>query len=130
MNSKMLAGAVAVVLLIVAIPLVQQAFFAKKPEPPSEKPELKAPPEEPPPQPRMVTAEEYNELLTGMTYWQVVDIIGDESDESSSEYHPGVEGYTHPSLTVWHEWRNEDGSFVRLGFVSDKLRKITQEGLK
>ena len=83
--------------------------------------EAPAPPE--PPAPSPVTGEMVEKLLYGMTYENVMERFGRESDETETEYEQGTPGYTSPSVTVWHRWDNPDGSAARVGFVHQKLER-------
>ena len=83
--------------------------------------EAPAPPE--PPAPSPVTGEMVEKLLYGMTYENVMERFGRESDETETEYEQGTPGYTSPSVTVWHRWDNPDGSAARVGFVNQKLER-------
>ena len=84
-------------------------------------PESPAPPE--PSAPAPVSREMVDKLLYGMTYENVMERFGRESDETETEYDQGTPGYTSPSVTVWHRWDNPDGSAVRVGFVNHKLER-------
>ncbi|NLV42809.1 MAG: hypothetical protein GXY15_16480 [Candidatus Hydrogenedentes bacterium] len=84
-------------------------------------PEAPEPPE--PPAPAPVTGEMVDKLLYGMTYENVMERFGRESDETETEYEQGTPGYTSPSVTVWHRWDNPDGSAARVGFVNQKLER-------
>jgi len=83
----------------------------------------------PAPEP-LITLAEFEALRTDMTYGQVVDIIGEVETDARSEYDRGVPGYTEPVLTAWYTWSNSDGSSATLGFISNKLAKKMQDGLK
>ncbi len=82
---------------------------------------------EPPPRP-VVTQEMVEKLLYGMTYEQVAEKFGGESDDMGSEYDRGTAGYTSPTVTVFHVWKNPDGSRARVGFVNGKLESKTYLG--
>lgn len=97
----------------------------------------KQPPPPPPPPPAepdvelhpVFTQGEFDEILYGMTYPQVVDVLGAESSRQESTYHKGDSEYVHPSLTAWYYWDNEDGSYIKLGFVEKKLTDKESENL-
>ena len=80
------------------------------------------PPEAPPAKP-VVDAAVLDKLLYGMTYDQVVALVGTEADDSESQYERDKTGYTGPMLTVWKTWVNPDGSKLRVGFVESKLEQ-------
>ena len=77
---------------------------------------------EPPPKP-VIDAAILDKLLYGMTYEQVVAVVGVEADETESQYERDKTGYTGPTLTVWKTWVNPDGSKLRAGFVESKLEQ-------
>lgn len=84
-------------------------------------PESAEPPE--PPAPAPISREMVDKLLYGMTYENVMERFGRESDETETEYDQGTPGYTSPSVTVWHRWDNPDGSAARVGLVNHKLER-------
>lgn len=94
--------------------------------PPHPTPEPAPEPEEQP----LITWEEFQALRAGMTYNEALDIVGELETGTKQVYDEGVPGYTRPSMTVWYTWKNPDGSYGRLAFISDKLRRKEQEGLK
>jgi hypothetical protein len=81
------------------------------------------PPEPEPPAKPVFDATVLDKLLYGMTYEQVVDIVGTDADESESQLERDKTGYTGPTLTVWKTWVNPDGSKLRVGFVESKLEQ-------
>ena len=100
---------------------------APPPPAPPAAPEATAPPATeapaPPEPPAPVTGEMVEKLLYGMTYENVMERFGRESDETETEYDQGTPGYTSPSVTVWHRGDNPDGSAARVGFVNQKLER-------
>nr|HPO17243.1 hypothetical protein [Candidatus Hydrogenedentota bacterium] len=78
----------------------------------------------------IITKAEYTAIKNGMTYDQVVDLIGAMETESHSVYNKGVQGYTGPSVMAWHTWKNPDGSFASVGFMSNKVEEKKEENLK
>lgn len=127
MNLKWVVAAI--MLLILVAPLL--FLLGKPPAPPSPPPAVTLP-EPPPPDPNapIVTKAEYDAIKNGMTYEQVVELIGDIETESQSVYDKGVQGYTGPSLMAWHTWKNPDGSFASVGFMSNKVEEKKEEKLK
>ncbi len=126
-NKLLWAAAGFLLAVVLAVPLVMSARntvdISPEPEPAAVAPisgvtELPVP--EPPPRPA-ITQEMVEKLLYGMTYEQVAEKFGGESDEMGSEYDRGKAGYTAPFVTVQHVWKNPDGSRVRAGFVNGKL---------
>jgi hypothetical protein len=77
----------------------------------------------------IITKAQYDALRTGMTYDEVSDLIGALETEASSEYQPRTQ-YTEATATSWLIWKNPNGSFARLGFISGKLAEKQQEDLK
>ncbi len=72
---------------------------------------------------RTVTKEEYDKLKTGMSYKEVVKIIGFEGEEMSQNEVGGTK-------TVMYMWQNPDGSNMNAMFQNDKLIQKSQFGLK
>ena len=123
---------VAVVVLVVAVLLVPMLVskWNRAPEPPQAPaavptpapPPAPAPAEAPPAKP-VVDAAVLGKLLYGMTYEQVVAVLGREADDTETQYERDKTGYTGPTLTVWKTWMNPDGSKLRVGFVESKLEQ-------
>ena len=97
----------------------------QEPPPPPPPP----PVEPPPPPPPVFTQSQFDALLYGMTMAQVQEVLGAEPDHQESTYNRGESVYVPPSVTAWYSWKNEDGSFIRLGFVEKKLAEMTSESL-
>ncbi len=136
---KVIAPVAAVVLLLVLLPLLfagqHRDTNVESAPPPASPPAAQTNPPEPEPVPKpkdqaLITLEEFENLRTGMTYNQILDIVGDLETETRQIYDEGVAGYTSPSLTVWYVWKNPDGSWARVALISDKLRRKEQEGLE
>lgn len=72
---------------------------------------------------KTVTLEEYNKIKNGMSYKEVVKIIGFEGTENSQNELAGVK-------TVMYTWQNDDGSNMNAIFQNDKLTQKAQFGLK
>ena len=92
----------------------------------------------PPPPPPVVeevparpvfTQRQFDAILYDMTYGQVSELLGAESTRQESTYDEGESEYVQPSLTAWHYWENEDGSFIKAGFVDKKLIEKVAENL-
>ena len=73
----------------------------------------------------LITTAHFEALLYDMTYINVRDLLGRESDGIEKEYIPGRGTYGRTELRVWHTWRNPDDSALRAGFVSDRLFEKT-----
>lgn len=69
-----------------------------------------------------ITAEEYAQISSGMTYEQVVEIIGEPGEEISSSDVAGIS-------TVAYSWQNFNGSNAMLMFQDDALIQKSQFGL-
>jgi len=95
------------------------------------------PPPPPPPAPvepevfimPVFTQAKFDQILTGMTYGEVADLLGSESTRQESTYDEGETEYVRPALTAWHYWENEDGSYIKAGFVEKKLVEKIAENL-
>ncbi|MDP2181687.1 MAG: hypothetical protein Q8K99_03865 [Actinomycetota bacterium] len=70
----------------------------------------------------VVTSAEYDQLTEGMTYQEVVAVIGAEGEESEGSE---VDGFP----TVMFTWTNPDGSNMNVMLHNGKLVKKTQVGL-
>ena len=70
-----------------------------------------------------VTMEEFNKIKNGMTYEEVVKIIGFEGTEMSSSEIGGIK-------TIMYSWQNDDGSNMNAMFQNNKLNTKAQFGLK
>ena len=114
---------------LVAVIALRGAPTATPPPQPPAAPEAAAPPAPEaakppgPPAPAPISREMVEKLLYGMTYENVMERFGRESDETETEYDSGTPGYTSPTVTVWHRWDNPDGSVARVGLVNHKLER-------
>jgi hypothetical protein len=70
-----------------------------------------------------VTMEEFKKIKNGMTYEEVVKIIGFEGTEMSSTEIGGIK-------TIMYSWQNDDGSNMNAMFQNNKLNTKAQFGLK
>ncbi|WP_232335511.1 DUF3862 domain-containing protein [Thermoactinomyces sp. CICC 10735] len=70
-----------------------------------------------------VTMEEFKKIKNGMTYEEVVEIIGFEGTEMSSTEIGGIK-------TIMYSWQNDDGSNMNAMFQNNKLNTKAQFGLK
>jgi hypothetical protein len=78
----------------------------------------------------VVSKSEFGQISDGMSYSQVVSIIGEEGSESSSGTMPGVPGVMESITTKMYTWQNSDGSNMNAMFQNDKLMNKAQFGLK
>ncbi|SIT08062.1 DUF3862 domain-containing protein [Kroppenstedtia eburnea] len=70
-----------------------------------------------------VTKAEYDQIKNGMSYQEVVNIIGFEGEENSQNEIGGTK-------TIMYTWMNPDGSNMNAMFQNDKLVQKAQFGLK
>jgi len=70
-----------------------------------------------------LTMEKYNQIKNGMTYKQVVEIVGSEGTETMSS---GEGKYKVTS----YKWEGEDFQFITTVFMGDKLTSKVQANLK
>lgn len=70
-----------------------------------------------------VTLKEFNEIKTGMSYDEVVKIVGFEGEESSMNELAGIK-------TIMYTWSNPTFSNMNATFQNDKLVSKAQFGLK
>lgn len=123
---RALCGARYILTLLVAATALFALGGCQEPPPPPPPPA----PEDlgPPPHP-VFTQAQFDALLYGMTTAQVREVLGAEADRQESTYSKGGSEYVPPTLTAWYIWENEDGSFIRLGFVDKKLAEMEAEDL-
>jgi len=125
-NKHLFIGVAVLAVAVVAVPM----FLSKRNPPvatvpvsaPAPAVVLPPPPPEPPPKP-VIGAAVLEKLLYGMTYDQVVAVVGTDADDSESQFERDKTGYAGPTLTVWKTWVNPDGSKLRVGFVESKLEQ-------
>lgn len=80
--------------------------------------------------PDIVTKIEYIQIRHGMSYSEVVSIIGSRGEETASNRMEGVPGVMESVYTVMYSWQNRDGSNMNAMFQNDKLVNKAQFGLK
>ena len=78
----------------------------------------------------VVTKAEYDQLVNGMSYDEVVRIIGEEGEELSRNHIDGVPGVMESVDTVMYMWKNPFGANMNAMFQNDKLMQKAQFGLK
>lgn len=78
---------------------------------------------------RVVTAEEFSQVNNGMSYSQVVSIVGAEGNLTSSNYMDGVPGVMGSIDTRAYIWQNKDGSNMICMFQNDRMMTKAQAGL-
>lgn len=74
----------------------------------------------------VVTYNEYLSIENGMSYQQVVSIIGEPGREISRNKTDGVPGVMEDIETVMYEWANSDGSNMNAMFQNDRLIQKAQ----
>lgn len=79
--------------------------------------------------PPIVTKSEFSQIQNGMSYREVVAIIGAEGEELTSNTIEGVPGLTDEIVTVMYMWGNADGANMNAMFQNDKLIQKSQFGL-
>jgi hypothetical protein len=79
---------------------------------------------------QIVTFDEYQRIQNGMSYRQVVNIIGADGEEMSRNNIDGVPGVIESIDTVMYQWVNSNGSNMNAMFQNDKLNQKAQFGLK
>ena len=67
------------------------------------------------------TAEQYQQLQTGMSYEQVVDVLGHEGE--------AAEGSSGTDDSQTYIWSNDDGSSITVTFTGDTASAIDQDGI-
>lgn len=78
----------------------------------------------------VVSKAKYNAIQSGMSYNEVVEIIGKQGDENASSVVPGVSGVMPSINTQMYSWINWDGSNMNAMFQNGKLINKAQFGLK
>lgn len=79
---------------------------------------------------KVITKSEYDRIRKGMSYRDVVMIIGAEGEELSQNRIEGEPGVVDSGKTIMYMWQNSDGSRLNILFQNDKLTLKTQFGLK
>jgi hypothetical protein len=79
---------------------------------------------------QIVTFTKYQKIENGMSYHQVVEIIGTQGQESSRNHMDGVPGVVNAIETVMYQWINPNGSNMNAIFQNDKLMQKAQFGLE
>ncbi|HEY3318929.1 MAG TPA: DUF3862 domain-containing protein [Planctomycetota bacterium] len=77
-----------------------------------------------------ITKSQFDSVKEGMSYQEVVQIIGSSGTESVSSSMPGVPGVTDTTITKIYSWQNKNGSNAQMTFQNEKLVIKGQFGLK
>jgi hypothetical protein len=80
--------------------------------------------------PPVVSMEKYQRIQAGMSYSEVVNIIGTQGTEMSRNDMPGIQGVMKGITTVMFMWQNSDGTNMNAMFHNDKLISKAQFGLR
>lgn len=80
--------------------------------------------------PPIVSMEKYNCIQSGMSYSEVVNIIGTPGTEMSRSDMPGIKNVMKEITTIMYMWRNSDGTNMNAMFQNDKLISKAQFGLR
>jgi DNA-directed RNA polymerase subunit RPC12/RpoP len=78
---------------------------------------------------QIVVFDEYQKIQNGMTYKEVVAIIGAEGEELSRNKIDGVPGVMQSVETIMYQWVNSNGSNMNAIFQNDRLFQKAQFGL-
>lgn len=81
-------------------------------------------------QPMAITKSKYDGIREGMSYEEVVKILGVRGNEVSSSYMEGIPGVMESVTTKMYEWQNRDGSNMNAMFQNNKLVSKAQYGLR
>lgn len=76
-----------------------------------------------------VTSDDFSQIANGMSYKDVVEIIGFQGEEMSRNKIDGVAGVMESVETVMFMWKNPDGSNMNAMFQNNKLMQKSQFGL-
>ena len=79
---------------------------------------------------KIVTFDDYQQIQIGMSYRQVVAIIGVGGEELSRNQIDGIPGVMQPVATVMYQWVNGHGSNMNAMFQNNRLINKAQFGLK
>lgn len=77
-----------------------------------------------------VTFAHYSQIQNGMSYEQVVNIIGMPGEELSQNRMEAIPGVMDAITTVMYQWMNGNGSNMNAMFQNNKLIQKAQFGLK
>lgn len=79
---------------------------------------------------QIVTYEKYNRIQNGMSYQDVVRIIGAQGEEMSRNHIDGVPGVMESIDTIMYQWVNGNGSNMNAMFQNNQLMQKAQFGLR
>jgi hypothetical protein len=78
----------------------------------------------------VVSMAKYSQIQNGMTYGEVVNIIGSQGQELSRNSMDSIPGVMSSISTVMYSWQNPGGSNMNAMFQNDRLISKAQFGLK
>jgi len=78
---------------------------------------------------KKVTYEDYNKVKEGMTYEEVVEVVGEEGDQMSSINIEGA-GQFEGASSKAYKWQNSDGSNMIVMFSNGEVMSKSQTMLK
>ncbi len=78
----------------------------------------------------VVTIDKYLSIQYGVSYQEVVEILGAEGEELSSNRVEGIPGVMESLETMVFQWVNENGSKMNATFQNNELTQKGQSGLK
>lgn len=76
-----------------------------------------------------ITLEKFNQIRFGMTYAEVVNLIGKEGSTNVSSETAEIENFIPPTNIKIITWENQDGSNITAMFTNEKLETKAQIGL-
>jgi len=79
---------------------------------------------------KLVTKANFEDIGDGMSYGQVVKIIGSKGELNSSNYIEGVPGVMPSISTKMYSWTNFDGSGMNIILQNDQIKNKAQFGLE
>jgi len=79
---------------------------------------------------QLITKSKYDQIQPGMSYEEVVKILGVRGEEISSSYVEGIEGVMESTTIKMYSWENNDGSNMNTMFENNKLTNKAQFGLR
>jgi hypothetical protein len=78
----------------------------------------------------VISLDEFNRISEGMSYSEVVGIVGQEGTESASSSMEAIPGVTEEHTFKHYTWQNADGSNMIAAFDNDRLNTKAQAGLR
>jgi hypothetical protein len=79
---------------------------------------------------KVVTLQNYDQIINRMTYGQVIEIVGEKGVELSQHSFPGIPGLSQETITTVYQWKNFSGSNMTAVFQNNQLVSKAQYGLQ